>query len=150
MNSSAATHAEIPLLGDFLTELQDRTDGPRLVARVERTLGEELIRQGLSAASPEEALAMTGTWFDVPKPPKFKDIDEVAADTPSEGISFGQIFPVDLWTQAYTSYSYNVRIFAFSQFVELVAGAGRKALEQATKIRSDDFYQRIMRVRAKY
>lgn len=54
---------------------------------------------------------------------------------------------MDKWTQAYTSYSYNVRIFAFSEYVSDVKQAAREALEQVTGVKSPDFYKRILRTR---
>ena len=55
--------------------------------------------------------------------------------------------PVDKWTQAYTSYSYNVRVFAFSEHREAVRVAARMAIEDVTSVKSDAFYERALRAR---
>ena len=79
-----------------------------VVRRIEEHLGEALVRRDrdVFGSTVEEALSVAGTWLDVPKAPKFTDIDEVASgvDDNSE-LEVRHVFPVDKWTQAYTSYS---------------------------------------------
>ena len=63
------------------------------------------------------------------------------------GLEFRHVFPVDKWTQAYTSYSYNVRVFAFSEHTEAVRVAAREAIEEVTDVKGEEFYGRALRVR---
>jgi HD superfamily phosphohydrolase len=149
INSSVASHADRIPINDFLSNLQNRALRSDLIAKVESVMGNELVARdkkkfGETAVG---ALDIAGAWLDVPKPPKFVDIDEVASGAEDENLELKHIFPVDKWTQAYTSYSYNVRIFAFSEYVEDVTEAARVALETVTGVRSPDFYRKVLRTR---
>ena len=73
---------------------------------------------------------------------KFTWIECLLIDSPMEddsGLEFRHVFPVDKWTQAYTSYSYNVRVFAFSEHREAVRVAARMAIEDVTVSRAMRF-----------
>ena len=150
MNSSIATHGDRAPINDLLADLQNRHKRDELVGTIETLLGSALIRRdkGVFGATVENALGVAGAWLDVPKAPKFTDIDEVASGTEDgSGLEFRHVFPVDKWTQAYTSYSYNVRIFAFSEHGDAVKVAARMAIENVTGVKSDAFYERAQRVR---
>ena len=150
MNSSIATHGDRAPINDLLADLQNRQKRDGLVSRIETLMGNALIRrdEGVFGRTVENALGAAGAWLDVPKAPKFTDIDEVASGAEDgSGLEFRHLFPVDKWTQAYTSYSYNVRVFAFSEHREAVRVAARMAIEEVTGVKSDAFYERALRTR---
>ena len=150
VNSSIATHGDRADVNNLLADLQNRQKRDELVERIEQLLGEALMQRSrpVFGSSVEEALGTAGAWLDVPKAPKFTDIDEVASGAADDsGLEIRHIFPVDKWTQAYTSYSYNVRVFAFSEHREAVRDAARRALETVTGVKSDIFYARAGRAR---
>jgi len=149
INSSIASHADRAPINDLLSDLQNRSKRDDLISKIESAMGDALVKRnartfGTNAA---DALALAGAWLDVPKAPKFADIDEVASGAEDENLELKHIFPVDKWTQAYTAYSYNVRVFAFSEYVADVSHAARTALETVTGVKSPDFYKRISRSR---
>ncbi len=150
INSSIATHGDRAPINDLLADLQNRHKRDGLVGRIERLMGNALVGRDERVFGPtaEDALAVAGAWLDVPKAPKFTDIDEVASGAADgSGLEFRHVFPVDKWTQAYTSYSYNVRVFAFSEHREAVRVAARIAIEDVTSVKSDAFYERALRAR---
>ncbi len=149
INSSIASHADRAPINDMLSDLQSRAKRDAYISKIETAMGDALVKRNkaLFGATSAAALEKSGAWLDVPKAPKFADIDEVASGAEDESLELKHIFPVDKWTQAYTSYSYNVRIFAFSEYVADVKHAGRAALEQVTGVKSPDFYARISRTR---
>lgn len=136
-------------INDLLSDLQNRAKRDDYVTKIETAKGNALVKRNKAefGETPAGALEKAGAWLDVPKAPKFEDVDEVASGSEDENLELKHIFPVDKWTQAYTSYSYNVRIFAFSEYVNDVRQAGRVALEEVTGVKSPDFYKRISRTR---
>ena len=150
INSSIATHGDRAPINNLLADLQNRYRRDELMERIETAMGSALIRrdEGVFGSTVRDALGVAGAWLDVPKAPKFTDIDEVASGTEDgSGLEFRHVFPVDKWTQAYTSYSYNVRVFAFSEHREAVRVAARGAIEDVTGVKSDAFYERALRAR---
>lgn len=150
INSSVATHGDRDPINDLLSDLQNRNKRDALIEQVETALGEALVKLNTTiyGSTAKRALEVAGAWLDVPKAPKFADIDEVASGAEHDsGLELKHIFPVDKWTQAYTSYSYNVRIFALSEYVDDVKIAARSALESVTGVKSPDFYSRVSRTR---
>ena len=150
INSSIATHADRIPINNLLVDLQNRQKRDVLVAKFEKNLGELLMRRNPNTfgSTVENALDIAGAWLDVPKAPKFTDIDEVASGADGESdLEVRHVFPVDKWTQAYTSYSYNVRVFAFSEHRDAVLKASRQALIDLTGVNSEVFYQRATRAR---
>ena len=150
INSSMATHGDRTPINNLLVDLQNRHKRDELVRKIEDYMGAALMRRDREIYGPsvEHALDVAGAWLDVPKAPKFVDIDEVASGADSEsGLEIRHVFPVDKWTQAYTSYSYNVRFFAFSEHREAVREAARSALEGVTQVKSNVFYERAERAR---
>ncbi len=150
INSSMATHGDRAPINDLLADLQNRHKRDELVRRIETLMGEALIRGGCEAlgSTVETALDAAGVWLDVPRAPKFTDIDEVASGADDDSnIGIRHVFPVDKWTQAYTSYSYNVRVFAFSEYIAQVRSAARAAIADVTGVRSEEFYAKAQRAR---
>ncbi len=151
INGSVPSHAERALVTNFLTALQDKANRERIVDEVQRNIGEELLnmRAGM-AANADEALVKAGVWLDVPRPPTFEDVNELVVRRTNEetGIPLTLVFPIGQWTQAYTHFRYNVRVFAFSEFHGDVVIAARRALSKVTKIHSESFYEAIRRDRS--
>jgi uncharacterized protein len=149
INSSIASHADRAPINDLLADLQSRAKRDNYVTKIETAMGNALVKRNKAVfgQTATGALEKAGAWLDVPKAPKFADVDEVASGAEDENLELKHIFPVDKWTQAYTSYSYNVRIFAFSEYVNDVKSAGRAALEEVTGVKSPEFYKRISRTR---
>jgi HD superfamily phosphohydrolase len=145
------SHAEGVLLKSFTTDLQMRGKREVLINEWERATGEELrrISPGLAAKSWQEALMIAGVWLDVPKPPKIEDIEEIVVGGAKGAIAvpLAKVLPVGEWTEAYATFRYKIRVFAFSEYTEAAASAARKALEEATKISSGQFYESIRRQR---
>jgi len=146
-----ASHAESVLLRSFLTDLQERNKRDQLVRKVEQFIGEELktLDHRLSQLDWEQALLTAGVWFDVPKLPKIEDVQDlvIGGHKDVRGIALTKVFPVGEWTEAYTHFKYQVRVFAFSEYLDVAAEAARKALERVIKITGSEFYDRIKRHR---
>lgn len=87
LSGTSGSHAQSSLLKNFLTGLQDRSRRSALAKSLEEAIGEELLKIDKSLGDdPEEALLRAGVWLDVPKPPKFEDIDEIVV---SGGVPIG-------------------------------------------------------------
>jgi len=101
------------------------------------------------AEDPKDALHKAGIWVDVPKPPEFEDVNELVTGrmASDHGISISRIFPIGEWTEAYTHFRYQVRIFSFSEHFELSTQASQAAMERILEIHDPDFYSRIRRSR---
>ncbi len=114
-------------------------------------MGEEIkrLKPELASQSSEGALLAAGVWLDVPKLPKIEDIEElvIGGVLPGKAMPLAKIFPIGEWTNAYRHFKYQVRIFAFSEYADAAAVAGRKAMEQVTKIAGAQFYDGIRRDR---
>ncbi len=150
LGGDVATHEDRPLLTDFLTNLQDKSKSGELVRNLEHVIGKELIKLDASLGpTPEDALCKAGVWVDVPKAPKFEDVDELVKGDVinSPGVPIMQIFPVSQWTQAYTHFRYSVRIFSFSEYWDITKKAARTAMEEIIKIHDDSFYLKVGRTR---
>ena len=146
----ATSHAEGALLADFLTNLQDFTQRTQLVAELEKRIGEELLKLNSAlGATWSEALLNAGVWLDIPKQPKFEDINVlVSGESAADGVQIAEIFPISQWTQAYTAFRYYVRIFAFSEHCNSAESAAKTALQKVMKIKGDQFYKEAKRSRA--
>ncbi len=150
LNGAAATHAERPILGDFLTDLQDRIKKQQRIKELEEAIGREIVKLDSSLGQNiGEILEKTGIWVDVPKPPKFEDIDELVMRKTEEmgGVPLKDLFPIREWTEAYTHYRYPVRIFSFSEYYDLAREAAKLAMQKVLNIQADSFYKKVMRVR---
>lgn len=150
-SASDESHAEGVLLKSFTTDLQMRGKREDLISQWEKTAGEELkrISPALATRSWQEALLVAGVWLDVPKAPKIEDVEEIVVGGARNGtsVALAKVLPVGEWTEAYATFRYKIRVFAFSEYTEIAASAARKALEQVTKISSGQFYERIRRQR---
>lgn len=142
-------YAEGKILTDFLTDLQDKSKSPSLIRALEDAIGDELIKIDSNfGSSAEEALFKAGVWVDLPKPPKFEDVDElIVSRTAGPGYPLRKVFPINEWTDAYTHYRYPVRIFAFSEYTEFVKDAAKNAMKLIINIKSEEFYKNSSRVR---
>jgi HD superfamily phosphohydrolase len=150
LNGAAATHAERPILGDFLTDLQDRAKKLQRIKELEQAIGQELLKvDSTLGKNVDEVLVKTGIWVDVPKPPKFEDVDELVMHKTnnSYGVPLKDLFPIGEWTEAYTHYRYPVRIFSFSEYYYLAMEAAKSAMQKVIKIQAESFYTKVMRIR---
>lgn len=76
----------------------------------------------------------------------FEGMDELIGE--SQGpVRIGDVFPINKWTEAYHAHRYAIRLYAFSEYCNDVAIAGKKALAEVTKISDPDFYNRCRRNR---
>jgi hypothetical protein len=150
LSGAAAVYAERALLTDFLLTLQGREERASHVAALEEAIGEELLKQDPGFADDSEAaLQKAGVWVDVPKPPEFEDISElvIGGFRGAPDIPLTQVFPIGEWTQAYTHFRYQVRIFAFSEFRDATSSAAMRAMQRVIKIEGTEFYDRVRRSR---
>jgi|SRR5690348_5130029 len=144
------SHAEGALLADFLTKLQDPHLRPTLIAVLEHKIGEHLLKlsSGLGADW-KEAIMKAGVWLDIPRPPKFEDINVlISSEDSGDGVQLAEVFPITQWTQAYTAFRYYLRIFAFSEYWDFTEKAARVALEEVMMIKGDQFYREARRDRS--
>lgn len=150
-SASDESHAEEVLLKSFTTDLQMRGKREDLIDQWERATADELkhLRPELAGRSSDEALMLAGVWLDVPKPPKIEDVEEIVIGGAKGALAvpLAKVLPVGEWTEAYATFRYKVRVFAFSEYMDSAVSAARKALEQATKISSGRFYESIRRQR---
>jgi len=150
LGGDVATHDERPPLTDFLTNLQNRSKSGELVRNLEDVIGRELIKlDARLGPTPDDALCKAGVWVDVPKAPKFEDVDELVKGNVNDGqgVPIMQVFPVSQWTQAYTYFRYSVRIFSFSEYLDIAKKAAKAAMQQIIKIHGDSFYRKVERTR---
>lgn len=150
MSNNVATHADKHILVDYLTQLQDRDKRAEKIQELEEAIGSALVKLDSNiGANPKEALLKAGVWLDVPRPPKFEDINELVEDPGKvgPGVRIATVFPIGEWTQAYISYEYWVRIYAFSEYSKQVGTAGKQAMQEVIGIKGDEFYKAILRVR---
>lgn len=151
LSGADVSHAEKLQVLDFLTDLQDRKKRWKRVNELETEIGKELLKIDDSLGkTAQEALFKSGVWVDVPNPPKFEDVDELVLrkGRSYHGIPLIKVFPIGEWTQAYTHYRYQVRIFAFSEYIDIVDQASKSAMQRVIKIAGSDFYDKIRRDRA--
>ena len=150
LNGAASTHAEGAILRDFITGLQERRKKLFYIENLEREIGNELLNMDPDLGpSPNDALYKAGVWLDIPKPPRFENIDKIIIRKRKQQstIPFGKIFPIRAWTDAYEHYRYPVRIFSFSEYFDSTKIAAEKAMKKVIKIQSADFYKYICRDR---
>lgn len=150
--ASDESHAEGVLLKSFTTDLQKRGKRETLIGVWEQAAGEELkrIRPDLAEKTWQDALLIAGIWLDVPKAPKIEDVEEILIGGAKGALTIPlmKVLPVGEWTEAYATFRYKIRVFAFSEYREAASMAARKALEQTTKITSGRFYESIRRQRS--
>jgi uncharacterized protein len=140
--TSNIEHAENAKLSDFMSELSKKEKNMKLIQEFETCLGSELLRLSPKlGTTPEEALAKTGAWFDAPKAPTFEKLEELLI----EETKITEIFPITSWIQAYMSYRYFVRVYAFSEYEDIVKKATRKACQVVIKINDTEFVDALIR-----
>lgn len=120
---------------------------------LERGIGEELVKSHPERAwaSAEDALFETGGWVDAPKPLSFEDKEVLLPVTSpyEEAQPLDVLFPIDKWAKAYLNHVYRVRIYAYSESVNIVGDAAKAALKPTLGIYDDNFYNlKIRRRRA--
>lgn len=145
--SSAVSHSGGELMKNFFLQLRDREKWPKLIAELEVAMGEELARiePRLKGKSPEDALWIAGAWVDAPNPLKVEQVEISTGQYPP--LTTENLFPVEEWTEAYQAHRYYVRVFAFSEYLEPVKKAARKAVEDIIGIREDAFFESCVRKR---
>jgi HD superfamily phosphohydrolase len=134
--TSNVEHPESAKLSRFMSDVLKKENREGLVGKFEAALARELMRllPGLGSTS-EAILARTGTWFDVPKPPTFNKLEELLI----EATKITDVFPITSWIQAYISYRYHVRVFAFSEYVAQAEKAARYACKEVLGIDDPNF-----------
>jgi HD superfamily phosphohydrolase len=150
LGGDVATHADKPLFANFVTDLQDKKKSAEKIASLEAAIGEELVRLKPDLGkTPEDALCRAGVWLDVPTPPRFEDVDELMIRETDRrpGVPLMQIFPIGQWTQAYTHFRYCARIYAFSEYRDVVVAAAKTAMQRVIRIHGESFYREILRLR---
>lgn len=132
------------LVGALIERLQETGMG-----EFEQRLAAEIRAVTSLTGSDEDVLRKAGVWVDIPKPPKFEDVDKMIISGRDEtgGVQLTHLFPIRQWTDAYTHYRYALRLFAFSEYHAEVSIAATKTIKAVGKIENEDFYKRIMRRR---
>ena len=150
LNGAVGNHAEGAILRDFITDLQGREKRRVLVDDLEREIGKELLelKPGLGNNA-EDALFKAGVWVDIPKPPRFENIDKIIIRKRNQesSVPFGKVFPIRAWTDAYEHYRYPVRIYSFSEYSDETKIAAEKAMRKVIKIEGSEFYKGVCRDR---
>jgi uncharacterized protein len=140
--TSNVVHKESAKLKRFLSDLSIKEKKAVLVDEYETALAEELQRlKPELGKTKEQVLAKAGVWLDVPKPPNFNKLEELLVG--AEKLT--DVFPITSWIQAYISYRYFVRVFAFSEYVEEAEKAAIFACQRVMKIDDPNFVNSIRR-----
>jgi HD superfamily phosphohydrolase len=134
--TSSIAHQERAKVSRFMSDLLQREKVRQLTDTFESALAEDLARAlpHLGTTS-ETVLTATGCWFDVPKAPDFRKLEELFVGENK----ITSVFPVTSWIQAYISYRYHVRVFAFSEYIEPVEHATRYACKKVIGIEDANF-----------
>lgn len=145
--SSMFSHEKGEMLANFISVLLDKTRRQQKMKEFEQELGAELIRlDGSLGSSPDDALWKAGAWLDVPGPPKFENINLVIGEKNDE-TALSSIFPIQYWIQAYESHRYHVRIFAFSEYFDVVEKAAKNTCKKIIGIEDDSFFKAAQKSR---
>jgi hypothetical protein len=150
LSVAMATGTDKVLVGSFIDQIQEDAKRIGELSTFEKTLAAELrLAAPELTGLDEDILRKAGVWVDIPKPPKFEDVDKmvVTGAGASIGVRLTHLFPIRQWTEAYTHYRYHVRLFAFSEFHEPVVKAAKKAIATVAKIESQSFYESVTRKR---
>jgi HD superfamily phosphohydrolase len=131
-------------LSAFLSELQKPERRSRLKDEFESALATRLmeLRPDLGE-NPEAALARAGVWFDAPKPPKFDKLEKLFFGSEESKLAFTAVFPISSWIQAYITYRYHIRVFAFSEYVEEARQAAIDTCRLVLQIEDEEFLRTI-------
>ncbi len=146
--ASTSSHAQGELLKDFFSILIDQPEKREAVKlQFEEIMGSEILRLDSSLGKDwHDALWKTGAWLDVPGAPKFENI-RLLVGSGKDARPLSAIFPIEYWIQAYEAHRYHVRVFAFSEYQEVVMKAARRACREVIKIEAEEFYELTERKR---
>jgi len=98
--------------------------------------------------SPDDALMNSGIWVDVPKVPKFEDINVIVGKTKAyAGVKILDVFPIGQWTEAYEAHRFYIRVFSFSEYLQIAKVAVRTAIENQLHIKSDAVFNQASKTR---
>jgi len=138
--TSNIEHRESSKVSKFMSDLAKKEYTKQLIEKFEEAMAIELMRQlpQLGTTSPA-VLAKAGAWLDVPKLPSFKKLEELLTG----GTRITDVFPITPWIQAYISYRYYVRVFAFSRYITEVEQAARFACKQVLGIEDPKFVDAV-------
>jgi HD superfamily phosphohydrolase len=117
INGSAISHAPATMILDFLTQLQDPDKKGIILNDIETRLK--------GVINNKDAIF----WIDVPNAPNFEDVKNIVGRKP-----FYNLFPVDKWMEAYMHYTYRVRVYTFSEYVEDVIVALRQVMPKILSV----------------
>lgn len=142
----ALSHADGDLVRSFLTSLQDKEKRNSLIRKFELAIAKNILATKPDfASSEEEALFKAGAWLDVPKTPDFEDTDAILGRPTS--VAINRVFPIGHWTEAYKAHRYFVRVFAFSEYMDVVDAAAQKAVAEVVGVSSQEFFDSVRKVR---
>jgi len=151
IGSSSATHAAGDVVKEFFRNIHQRKTRKELIRSLEKEIGSQLTKiQSDIGHDPDDALAKTGVWVDAPKLPKFEDVDTMVGNPTNvhADVPIDQVFPIHKWTEAYEHYRHQVRIFAYSEYVDQAREAAKAAMKVVIGISGDDFYRGIRKYRS--
>ncbi|MEM3860760.1 MAG: hypothetical protein QW478_15430 [Candidatus Micrarchaeaceae archaeon] len=121
INGSAVSNATATNIINFITKLQDKDRRDSILADIE---------DQLRAALPVQNATF---WVDAPPAPNFEDVKNIIGGrTP-----FNNLFPVDKWMEAYMAYTYKVRVFTFSEYVDAVVKAVSTVMPRILGVESE-------------
>ncbi len=144
----ALSHADGDLVRSFLTSLQDKHKRAAVITEFESAIGAYILDQDPGfAKTMDQALYKAGVWLDVPKTPDFEDADAIIGKPPAT-VSIDRVFPIGHWTEAYKAHRYYIRVFAFSEYVELIDAAAQHAIRQVVKVGSQEFFESARKPRS--
>jgi uncharacterized protein len=149
--SAAATGDEDgAILKNFFTQVEDKAQRAARIASLEEAIGLELLKGDPAlGTNSRDALFKAGVWVDVPKVPRFEDINVIIGKEPSSpGVKIRDVFPIGQWTEAYEAHRFYIRIFAFSEYVDLTKLAARSAIEAQLGIKTDSVFETASKQRS--
>jgi HD superfamily phosphohydrolase len=148
LSASDARGAQKSLLANFLTAIRDKQNGNALIYKFERYMGEALKREKpFKGLGWKEALLKAGAWLDVSKAPTFEETQKVVSKTGGGRDQASGMFPVHAWQHAYASYRCYVRIYAFSEYSDIVKNCAKAAMKEIIGIEDEAFYKNVERLR---
>jgi HD superfamily phosphohydrolase len=134
--SPAVSHAEGRLVKRLFRRLKERAKRAEILQDLDRAVGEELVKLNSRVGkSWSEAIWKTGVWVDAPKPPQVEEVE------------LAEEFPIEEWTEAYYAHRYYLRVYAYSEHVDLASRAVRIAMKRKIGILTDEFYENCRRKR---
>lgn len=149
LSAAATGDRDGALLKDFFTKVEDAAQRQLRIHELEDEIGKELlaINPNLGATA-NEALINAGLWVDVPKVPKFEDINVIVGKGKHiPGSKISDVFPIGQWTEAYEAHRFYIRIFSFSEHLENARIASRRGIERLLNITNDSFFEMAVKDR---